>query len=89
MQYQEEVQTLRRENAELREAQGQGSAYEAELEAQLQEKDSKANHLKEELSRLHRLSHVCPTTALRLLDEIRFNRAVVHADVRTKCIICI
>lgn len=78
------MQALQRENAELREAQVQGSACEAKLEAQLRERDSKVTHLKEELSRLQWLSHVCPTTALRLLNEIRFNQAIVHADVRTK-----
>lgn len=65
MQHQEELQALRRENVELREAQGQVSDYEAELEAQLQERDSEASHLKEELNRMHRLSQVCPKTALR------------------------
>lgn len=64
MQHQEELLALRRENVELNEARGQLSAYEAELEAQLQERDSEASHLKEELSRLHRLSQVYPTTAL-------------------------
>ncbi|MCI4392552.1 hypothetical protein PGIGA_G00147150 [Pangasianodon gigas] len=58
LQHQEELQALRRENVELREAQGQVSAYEAELEAQLQERDFKASHLKEELSRLQRLSQL-------------------------------
>lgn len=65
MQHKEELQALRRENVELREAQGQVSAYEAELEAQLQERNSKASLLKEELSRLHRLSQVWPTSAFR------------------------
>lgn len=65
MQHQEELQALRRENVELREAQGQVSAYQAELEAQLQESDSEASHLREELNRLHRLSQVWPTTALK------------------------
>ncbi|MCJ8746782.1 hypothetical protein PDJAM_G00145640 [Pangasius djambal] len=58
LQHQEELQALRRENVELREAQGQVSAYEAELEAQLHERDAKASHLKEELSRLQRLSQL-------------------------------
>lgn len=53
------------ENVELRDVQGQVSAYEAELEAQLQERDSKVSHLKEELSRLHRLSEVYTTNTLR------------------------
>ncbi|XP_053530297.1 centriolin isoform X2 [Ictalurus punctatus] len=58
LQHQEELQALRRENVELREAQGQVSDYEAELEAQLQERDSEASHLKEELNRMHRLSQL-------------------------------
>ncbi|KAF4074479.1 hypothetical protein AMELA_G00239790 [Ameiurus melas] len=58
LQHQEELQALRRENVELREAQGQVSDYEAELDAQLQERDSEASHLKEELNRLHLLSQL-------------------------------
>ncbi|KAK3514212.1 hypothetical protein QTP70_009471 [Hemibagrus guttatus] len=58
LQHQKELQTLRRENSELREAQGHVSAYEADLEAELQEKDCKVSHLEEELSRLHRLSQL-------------------------------
>ncbi|XP_060762872.1 centriolin isoform X5 [Neoarius graeffei] len=58
LQHQEELQALQRENAELREAQVQGRAREAKLEAQLRERDSKVNHLKEELSRLQWLSHL-------------------------------
>ncbi|XP_058231272.1 centriolin isoform X2 [Hemibagrus wyckioides] len=58
LQHQKELQTLRRENSELKEAQGHVSAYEADLEAELQEKDCKVSHLEEELSRLHRLSQL-------------------------------
>ncbi|XP_027001490.2 centriolin isoform X2 [Tachysurus fulvidraco] len=58
LQHQEELQTLRRENLELREAQGHVSAYEADLESELQEKDYKVSHLEEELSRLHQLSQL-------------------------------
>lgn len=39
-------------------AQGQVSEYEAELETQLQERDTEATQLKEELGRLRRLSQV-------------------------------
>ncbi|XP_053337253.1 centriolin [Clarias gariepinus] len=58
LQHQDELQALRMENIELKEAQGQVSAYEAELEAQLQERDSKASHLKDELCRFQRLSQL-------------------------------
>ncbi|XP_060739295.1 centriolin isoform X2 [Tachysurus vachellii] len=58
LQHQKELQTLRRENSELREAQGHVSAYEADLESELQEKDYKVSHLEEELSRLHQLSQL-------------------------------
>ncbi|XP_051980347.1 centriolin-like [Xyrauchen texanus] len=53
-----ELLDLRRENEELRQAQGQISEYEAELETQLQERDTEATQLKEELDRLRRLSHM-------------------------------
>uniref|UniRef100_A0A8C2CDW4 Centriolin n=1 Tax=Cyprinus carpio TaxID=7962 RepID=A0A8C2CDW4_CYPCA len=46
------------ENEELKQAQGQVSEYEAELETQLQERDSEATQLKEELGRLRRLSQM-------------------------------
>ncbi|GAA6098348.1 centriolin isoform X4 [Tachysurus ichikawai] len=58
LQHQEELQTLRIENLELRETQGHVSAYEADLESELQEKDYKVSHLEEELSRLHQLSQL-------------------------------
>ncbi|XP_062873585.1 centriolin isoform X2 [Trichomycterus rosablanca] len=58
LQHEEMLQALIRENAELREAQGHVSTYESELEAQLQEKDTEAGQLKEELSRLQRLSQL-------------------------------
>lgn len=52
------LEDLRKENEELKQAQGQVSEYEAELERQLQERDSEATQLKEELGRLRRLSQV-------------------------------
>ena len=58
LKHQEELVALKRENLELRQAQGCVSAYEAELEVQLQERDTEAGHLKEELGRLRRLSQV-------------------------------
>lgn len=45
-------------NDSLREAQGDLSAYEAELEAQLKDRDAEANQHEEELERLKRLSQV-------------------------------
>uniref|UniRef100_A0A673ILC1 Centriolin n=1 Tax=Sinocyclocheilus rhinocerous TaxID=307959 RepID=A0A673ILC1_9TELE len=52
----QELEDLRKENEELKQAQGQVSEYEAELETQLQERDTEATQLKEELNRLRRLS---------------------------------
>ncbi|KAJ8413878.1 hypothetical protein AAFF_G00064760 [Aldrovandia affinis] len=54
----EEVSRLEQELAGLRDAQGQISAYEAELEAQLQQRDTEAGQLQEELGRLRRLSQM-------------------------------
>ncbi|KAJ7993831.1 hypothetical protein DPEC_G00258790 [Dallia pectoralis] len=55
---QQELEQLRRENAELRSNQGQISAYEAELESQLKERNIAAGQLKEELGRLSMLSQL-------------------------------
>lgn len=49
-------------NASLQQTQGDLSAYEAELEAQLKIKDAEANQLKEELEKLARLSQVSKST---------------------------
>lgn len=61
------MRVLQRENVELKEARGQVSAYEVELECQLQERDSEASHLKEELNHLHRLSQVYPKKAFKVI----------------------
>ncbi|XP_077087989.1 centriolin isoform X2 [Siphateles boraxobius] len=53
---QQELEDLRKENEELKQAQRQVSEFEAELETQLQERDAEATQLKEELGRLRRLS---------------------------------
>ncbi|XDV20098.1 hypothetical protein PO909_025480 [Leuciscus waleckii] len=55
---QQELEDLRKENVELKQAQGQVSEYLAELETQLQERDTEATQLKEELGRLRRLSQM-------------------------------
>lgn len=47
------------QNESLQEAQGELSAYEAELEAELKARDAEASQLKEELERLKQLSQVC------------------------------
>uniref|UniRef100_A0A8C3FSV3 Centriolin n=1 Tax=Chrysemys picta bellii TaxID=8478 RepID=A0A8C3FSV3_CHRPI len=52
------LQEQREVNESLREAQGDLSAYEAELEAQLKVRDIEANQQKEELERLKRLSQM-------------------------------
>ncbi|XP_016341825.1 centriolin-like [Sinocyclocheilus anshuiensis] len=55
---QQVLEDLRKENEELKQAQGQVSEYEAELETQLQERDTEATQLKEELGRLRQLSQM-------------------------------
>lgn len=45
-------------NASLQQTQGELSAYEVELEAQLKIRDAEANQLKEDLEKLTRLSQV-------------------------------
>lgn len=52
------LQEQREINESLRDAQGDISAYEAELEAQLRDRDAEANQQKEELERLKQLSQV-------------------------------
>ena len=52
------LQEQREINESLRDAQGDISAYEAELEAQLRDRDTEANQHKEELERLKQLSQV-------------------------------
>lgn len=52
------LQEQREINESLRDAQGDVSAYEAELEAQLRDRDIEANQQKEELERLKQLSQV-------------------------------
>ncbi|KAI1900561.1 hypothetical protein AGOR_G00051190 [Albula goreensis] len=54
----EEVSRLEQELDRLRDSQGQISAYEAELEAQLKQRDTEAGKLQEELGRLRRLSQM-------------------------------
>lgn len=52
-------QDQRELNESLREAQGELSTYEAELEAELKARETEINQQKEELERLKRLSQVC------------------------------
>lgn len=52
------LQEQREINESLRDAQGDISVYEAELEAQLRDRDTEANQHKEELERLKQLSQV-------------------------------
>lgn len=55
---QQELEDLMKKNEELKQAQRQVREYEAELETQLQERDTEAAQLKEELGRLRRLSQM-------------------------------
>ena len=70
-------------NESLRDAQGDVSAYEAELEAQLRDRDAEANQQKEELERLKQLSQVrtellCCQRDNRPWDEGRPNFPLYH-----------
>ena len=52
------LQEQREINESLKDAQGEITAYEAELETQLRERDAEASQQKEELERLKQLSQV-------------------------------
>ncbi|EMP34606.1 Centriolin [Chelonia mydas] len=65
------LQEQREVNESLREAQGDLSAYEAELEAQLKVKDVEANQQKEELERLKQLSQMEHSTLQAELEKER------------------
>ncbi|KAG5840863.1 hypothetical protein ANANG_G00193170 [Anguilla anguilla] len=67
----EEAARLERELDGLREAQTQVSAYEAELEVQLQQRDTEAGQLREELGRLRRLSQMERSAVQAELDKER------------------
>ncbi|XP_064210604.1 centriolin isoform X1 [Anguilla rostrata] len=62
---------LERELDGLREAETQVSAYEAELEVQLQQRDTEAGQLREELGRLRRLSQMERSAVQAELDKER------------------
>ncbi|CAB1320239.1 unnamed protein product, partial [Coregonus sp. 'balchen'] len=81
-QQQQELDALRRENAELRRAQGQISAYEAELESQLQERHTEAGQLKEELGRLRRLSQLEHAALQAALDKERQSKDNAQAQLQ-------
>ncbi|XP_055776513.1 centriolin isoform X3 [Salvelinus fontinalis] len=81
-QQQQELDALRRENAELRRAQGQISAYEAELESQLQERHTEAGQLKEELGRMCRLSQLEHAALQAALDKERQSKDNAQARLQ-------
>uniref|UniRef100_A0A8C7CMK8 Centriolin n=1 Tax=Oncorhynchus kisutch TaxID=8019 RepID=A0A8C7CMK8_ONCKI len=81
-QQQQELDALRRENAELRLAQGQISAYEAELESQLQERQTEAGQLKEELGRMCRLSQLEHAALQAALDKERQSKDNAQARLQ-------
>ncbi|XP_048669129.1 centriolin isoform X2 [Marmota marmota marmota] len=58
-------------NASLQQTQGDLSAYEAELEAQLKLRDAEANQLKEELEKLSRLTQLEQSTLQAELEKER------------------
>lgn len=57
-------------NASLQQAQGDLSAYEAELETRLRLKDAEASQLKEELEKLKRLTQVSGAYAKYRLSSL-------------------
>ncbi|XP_045564073.1 centriolin isoform X4 [Salmo salar] len=81
-QQQQELDALRRENAELRRVQGQISAYEAELESQLQERHTEAGQLKEELGRICRLSQLEHAALQAALDKERQSKDNAQAQLQ-------
>ncbi|CDQ81110.1 unnamed protein product [Oncorhynchus mykiss] len=81
-QQQQELDALRRENAELRRTQGQISAYEAELESQLQERHTEAGQLKEELGRMCRLSQMEHAALQAALDKERQSKDNAQARLQ-------
>ncbi|XP_036836218.1 centriolin isoform X2 [Oncorhynchus mykiss] len=81
-QQQQELDALRRENAELRRTQGQISAYEAELESQLQECHTEAGQLKEELGRMCRLSQLEHAALQAALDKERQSKDNAQARLQ-------
>ncbi|XP_019908152.2 centriolin isoform X5 [Esox lucius] len=68
---QQQLEQLRRENAELRGMHGQISVYEAELESQLKERTTEAGRLKEELGQLRMLSQLEHTFLRTELEKER------------------
>uniref|UniRef100_A0A8C8BW92 Centriolin n=1 Tax=Oncorhynchus tshawytscha TaxID=74940 RepID=A0A8C8BW92_ONCTS len=81
-QQQQELDELRMENAELRRAQGQISAYEAELESQLQERHTEVGQLKEELGRMCRLSQLEHAALQAALDKERQSKDNAQARLQ-------
>ncbi|XP_018614636.2 centriolin isoform X1 [Scleropages formosus] len=80
-QLQRELRDLRVENAELRQSQGQISAYKAKLEAQLQEHNAEVERLKEELGRMRRFSQNEQGVLQAELEKERHGRENALAQV--------
>uniref|UniRef100_A0A8C9RML1 Centriolin-like n=1 Tax=Scleropages formosus TaxID=113540 RepID=A0A8C9RML1_SCLFO len=78
---QRELRDLRVENAELRQSQGQISAYKAKLEAQLQEHNAEVERLKEELGRMRRFSQNEQGVLQAELEKERHGRENALAQV--------
>ncbi|NWV22614.1 CNTRL protein, partial [Origma solitaria] len=74
------LQEQREINESLQDAQGKVSAYEAELEAQLRERDAEAKQQKEEFERLKQLSHM-ELSALQ--DEVEKKKQLLE-NAQTK-----
>ncbi|XP_029578183.1 centriolin isoform X2 [Salmo trutta] len=81
-QQQQELDALRRENAELRRVQGQISACKAELESQLQECNTEAGQLKEELGRICMLSQLEHAALQAALDKERQSKDNAQAQLQ-------
>ncbi|XP_056313140.1 centriolin [Danio aesculapii] len=79
---QQEFENLMKENEDLKRAQGQVSEYEAELESQLQQRDTEATQLKDELDRLRRLTQMEHTALQAELQKERQAKEKALAQVR-------
>ncbi|XP_073807662.1 centriolin isoform X4 [Danio rerio] len=78
----QEFDNLMKENEELKRARGQVSEYEAELESQLQQRDTEATQLKEELDRLRRLTQMEHSALQAELQKERQAKENALAQVR-------
>ncbi|KAL0978962.1 hypothetical protein UPYG_G00178550 [Umbra pygmaea] len=78
---QNQLKQLMEENVELQRKLGHISAYEVELESQLQEHTTEAGQLKEELGRMHRLSQLEQAALQAELEKERLAKENAQAQM--------